>query len=63
MHRREETEFHPDSAHQYIHMAVDWLMWEAAQTGKSIRYHFYDWDKRIGKLPVDGLCQETRTAH
>ena len=41
MRRREETEFHPHSAHQYIHMAVDWFTWEAAQTGKSIRYHFY----------------------
>ena len=44
-------------------MAVQWLTWEAAKNGCAIRHHVNGREKRIGKLPVDGWCPETRTAY
>ena len=44
-------------------MAVQWLTWEAAKNGCAIRHQVNGREKRIGKLPVDGWCPETRTAY
>ena len=44
-------------------MAVQWLTWEAAKTGCTIRHQVNGREKRIGKLPVDGWCPETRIAY
>ena len=44
-------------------MAVQWLTWEAAKNGCAIRHQDNGREKRIGKLPVDGWCPETRTAY
>ena len=44
-------------------MAVQWLTWEAAKNGCTIRHQVNGREKRIGKLQVDGWCAETRTAY
>ena len=44
-------------------MAVQWLTWEAAKNGCTIRHQVNGREKRIGKLPVDGWCAKTRTAY
>ena len=44
-------------------MAVQWLTWEAAKNGCTIRHQVNGREKRIGKLPVDGWCPETHTAY
>ena len=61
--RREENGFRPQQAQPYGQMAVQWLTWEAAKNGCTIRHQVNGRDKRIGKLPVDGWCAETRTAY
>ena len=61
--RREENGFHPQQAQPYGQMAVQWLTWEAAKNGCTIRHQSNGREKRVGKLLVDGWCAETRTAY
>ena len=61
--RREEKQFRPQQAQPFGQMAVQWLTWAAAKTGFAIRCQVNGREKRIGKLPVDGWCPETRTAY
>ena len=61
--RREERQFRPQQAQPFGQMAVQWLTWEAAKNGCAIRHQVNGHEKRIGKLPVDGWCPETRTAY
>ena len=61
--RRAENGFRPQQAQPYGQMAVQWLTWESHRTGYSIRHQANGREKRIGKLPVDGWCAETRTAY
>ena len=61
--RRAEKQFRPQPAQPYGQMAVQWLTWEAAKNGCTIRHQVNGREKRIGKLPVDGWCAETRTAY
>ena len=61
--RREERQFRPQQAQPFGQMAVQWLTWEGAKNGCAIRHQVNGREKRIGKLPVDGWCPETRTAY
>ena len=61
--RRAEKQFHAQPKQPYGQMAVQWLTWEAAKTGCTIRHQVNVLEKRIGKLPVDGSCSETHTAY
>ena len=61
--RRAEKQFRPQPAQPYGQMAVQWLTWEAAKNGCTIRHQVNGREKRIGKLPVDGWCANTRTAY
>ena len=61
--RREENGFRPQQAQPYGQMAVQWLTWEAAKNGCTIRHQANGREKRIGKLPVDGWCAQTHTAY
>jgi hypothetical protein len=44
----------------YERMAIDWLEWEAKNTGQLIRHQGNDKEKVIGRhrLPVDGFCKQ-----
>jgi hypothetical protein len=42
-------------------MAIQWLEWEARQSGFYVQHHGNDKEKKIGKYPVDGFCKETNT--
>ena len=61
--RRAENGFHPQQAQPYGQMAIQWLTRESDRTGCTIRHQANGREKRIGKLPVDGWCAETRTAY
>ena len=61
--RREEKRFQPQQAQPYGQMAIQWLTRESDRTGCTIRHRGNGREKRIGKLPVDGWCAETRTAY
>ena len=61
--RRAEKQFRPQPAQPYGQMAVQWLTWEAAKNGCTIRHQVNGRQKRIGKLPVDGWCPESHTAY
>ena len=61
--RREENGFRPQQAQPFGQMAVQWLNRESERTGLSIRHQVNGREKRIGKLPVDGWCAQTRTAY
>ena len=61
--RREENKFRPQQAQPYGQMAIQWLTRESDRTGCTIRHQGNGCEKRIGKLPVDGWCAETRTAY
>ena len=60
--RRAENGFHPQQAQPYGQMATQWLTRESDRTGCTIRHQANGREKRIGKLPVDGWCAQTRTA-
>ena len=60
---REENGFRPQQAQPYGQMAVQWINCESDRTGCTIRHQANGREKRIGKLPVDGWCAETRTAY
>ena len=61
--RREENGFRPQQAQPYGQMAIQWLTRESDRTGCTIRHQGNGREKRIGKLPVDGWCAETRAAY
>ena len=61
--RREENKFRPQQAQPYGQMAIQWPTRESDRTGCTIRHQGNGREKRIGKLPVDGWCAETRTAY
>ena len=61
--RRAEKQFRPQPAQPYGQMAVQWLTWEAAKNGCTMRHQVNGREKRIGKLPVDGWCPESHTAY
>ena len=61
--RREENKFRPQQAQPYGQMAAQWLTSVSFTTGRTIRHQSNGREKRIGKLPVDGWCAETRTAY
>ena len=61
--RREENKFRLQQAQPYGQMAIQWLTRESDRTGCTIRHQGNGREKRIGKLPVDGWCAETRTAY
>ena len=61
--RREENKFRPQQAQPYGQMAAQWLTSVSFTTGHTIRHQSNGREKRIGKLPVDGWCAETRTAY
>ena len=61
--RREENKFRPQQIQPYGQMAIQWLTRESDRTGCTIRHQGNGREKRIGKLPVDGWCAETRTAY
>ena len=63
MRRRADNGFSPQQAQPYGQMAVQWLTWESDRTGYSIRHQVNGWEKRIGKLPVDGWCAKMHTAY
>ena len=63
MPKREESQFRPQQAQPFGQMADQWLTWEAAKNGCAIRHQVNGREKRIGKLPVDEWCPETRTAY
>jgi G:T-mismatch repair DNA endonuclease (very short patch repair protein) len=46
-------------------MAIDWLEWEAKNTGQHIRHQGNDSEKLIGmkRVPVDGFCRDTNTVY
>ena len=61
--RRAENKFRPQQAQPYGQMAIQWLTRESDRTGCTIRHQGNGREKRIGKLPVDGWCAETRAAY
>ena len=61
--RREENEFRPQQVQPFGQMAVQWLTCESERTGLNIRHQVNGREKRIGNLPVDGWCAQTRTAY
>ena len=61
--RREENKFRPQQAQPYGQMAAQWLTSVSFTTGHTIRHQSNGREKRVGKLPVDGWCAETRTAY
>ena len=61
--RREENGFRPQQAQPYGQMAAQWLTSVSFTTGHTIRHQSNGREKRVGKLPVDGWCAETRTAY
>jgi hypothetical protein len=44
---------------------IDWLEWEANNTGQHIRHQANDSEQLIGmkRLPVDGFCRDTNTIY
>ena len=61
--RRAENGFRPQQAQPFGQMAVQWLTCESERTGLNIRHQANGREKRIGNLPVDGWCAQTRTAY
>ena len=61
--RRAENGFRPQQAQPFGQMAVQWLTCESERTGLNIRHQVNGCEKRIGNLPVDGWCAQTRTAY
>ena len=61
--RREEKQFRPQKAQPFGLMTVQWLTWESAKSGCTIRHQVNGREKLIGKHRVDGWCAETRTAY
>ena len=61
--RHAENGFHPQQAQPYGQMAIQWLTRESDRTGCTIRHQANGREKRIGKLPIDGWCAQTRTAY
>ena len=53
------------SSRRYERMVIEWLEWEAQQSGYHIRHHGNHKEKVIGRrrLPVDGYVKETNTVY
>jgi hypothetical protein len=56
-----ETEFKRETPRRYECIAIQWLEWEARQSGLYVQHHGNNKEKKIGKYPVDGFCKETNT--
>ena len=63
--RKKEDGFKRQAPRRYERMAIDWLEWEAKNTGQLIRHQGNDKEKVIGRrrLPVDGFCKDTNTVY
>jgi G:T-mismatch repair DNA endonuclease (very short patch repair protein) len=63
--RKKKYGFKRQAPRRYERMAIDWLEWEAKNTGQHIRHQSNDKEKVIGRrrLPVDGFCKETNTVY
>ena len=57
--RKEETGFRRETPRRYEHMIINWLEWEALQSGQYIRHHANDSEKLMGMkhLPVDDFAE------
>ena len=42
-------------------MAIQWIEWEARQSGLYVQHNGNNKEKKIGKYPVDDFCKETNT--
>ena len=56
-----ETEFKRETPRSYECMAIQWLEWEARQSGLYVQHNGNNKEKKIGKYPVDDFCKETNT--
>jgi hypothetical protein len=63
--RKKEDGFKRQAPTRYECMAINWLEWEAKNTGQHIRHQGNDSEKciRMKRLPVDGLCRDTNTVY
>jgi G:T-mismatch repair DNA endonuclease (very short patch repair protein) len=63
--RKKEDGFKRQAPSRYEWMVIDWLEWEAKNTGQHIRHQSNDKEKVIGRrrLPVDGFYKETNTVY
>jgi G:T-mismatch repair DNA endonuclease (very short patch repair protein) len=63
--RKKEDGFKRQAPRRYECMAIDWLEWEAKNTGQYIRHQGNDTEKLIGmkRLPVDGFCRDINTIY
>jgi hypothetical protein len=63
--RKKEDGFKRQAPRRYECMAINWLEWEAKNTGQHIRHQGNDSEKLIGmkRLPVDGFCRDTNTVY
>ena len=63
--RKSENQFRRDTTRRYERMAIEWLEWEAKNTGCHVRHQGNHKEKVIGcrRLPVDGYVKETNTVY
>ena len=59
--RKKEDGFKRQAQRRYERMAINWLEWEAKNSGQHIRHQGNDREKAIGRrrLPVNGFCKDT----
>ena len=62
--RKSENQFRRETPRRYERMAIEWLEWEAQQSGYHVRHQGND-RGAIGRnrLPVDGYVKETNTVY
>ena len=63
--RKSENQFRRDTPRRYELMAIEWLEWEAQQSGQHICHQGNDKEMAIGRkrLPVDGYVKETNMVY
>jgi G:T-mismatch repair DNA endonuclease (very short patch repair protein) len=63
--RKSENQFRRDTPRRYEQKAIEWLEWEAKNTGYHVRHQGNHKEKVIGRrrLPVDGYVKETNTVY
>ena len=63
--RKKDDGFKRLAPRRYECMAINWLEWEANNTGQHIRHQGSDSEKLIGmkRLSVDGFCRDTNTVY
>jgi hypothetical protein len=63
--QKKENGLKRQAPRRYERMVIDWLEWEAKNTGQLIRHQGNDKEKVIGRrrLPVDGFCKGTNTMY